>query len=164
MDPISPQVAPNMAAVTVAVGGLVLALTQSTKRWTPEGWGPLIAAVWTTLAMFVWAFSQVIWPPERTALFDLLAVWVAVYTSALGLYSAAMVPSSSRQQIGTGSGKPEQGNVPVGETKPRQKAPRRRDARTDSPPAARRRPRASPPREAPVVPAPSRRAQGEHAP
>jgi hypothetical protein len=142
-----------MAAVTVAVGGLVLALTQSTKRWTPEGWGPLIAAVWTTLAMFVWAFSQVIWPPERTALFDLLAVWVAVYTSALGLYSAAMVPSGSRQQIGTGNGSVAQGNVPVGETKPP----------TDPPPAPRRRPRASPPRAAvltePVVstPVPRRR-------
>ncbi len=119
MDPTAgPQVAPNMAAVTVAVGGLVLALTQSTKRFTPEGWGPLIAAVWTTLAMLVWAASQPDWPPARTAMFDLLAVWVAVYTSALGLYSAAMVPSNSRQQIGTGDGNPASGDTPVGETQP----------------------------------------------
>lgn len=130
MDPTLPQVAPNMAAVTVAVGGLVLALTQSTKRWTPEGWGPLIAALWTTLAMFVWAFSQVVWPPERTALFDLLAVWVAVYTSALGLYSAAMVPSGSRQQIGTGGS---DGNVPVGEVKPTSKTPPARRSRRKAP-------------------------------
>ena len=163
MDP-TPHVNPNMAAVTVAVGGLVLALTQSTKRFTPEGWGPLIAAIWTTLAMFVWAFSQPDWPPVRTATFELLAVWVAVYTSALGLYSAAMVPSNSRQQIGTGGGNPDRGNTPVGEAKPPplpESSPELPDRGYRPPPAPEAPPVVPTPRGAvltePVVQTPARR-------
>lgn len=96
----------SQSAVNVAVGGLVLALTQATKRWTPEGWGPIIAAVWTTLATLVYFVSQPDWPPPRGLYFDILAVWVSVYTAALGLYSAAMVTSDSRLPIGTGGGNP----------------------------------------------------------
>lgn len=128
MDPTVPNVATlNEAAVTVAVGGLVLSLTQATKRWTPEGWGPIIAALWTTVAVVVYFISQADWPPPRFLWFGMLAVWVAVYVSALGLYSASMVPSSSRQSIGTGDGHQSVGdsNVPVGETKPKPKRTRK---------------------------------------
>jgi hypothetical protein len=119
MDPVQL----SQSAVNVAVGGLVLALTQSTKRWTPEGWGPIIAAVWTTLATLVYFVSQPDWPPPRSVYFDILAVWVSVYTAALGLYSAAMIPSDSRQSIGAATNR--DGNLAVGETapKPRRKAP-----------------------------------------
>jgi hypothetical protein len=97
----------SQSAVNVAVGGLVLALTQATKRWTPEGWGPVIAAVWTTIAIAVYFLSQPDWPPPRGIYFDIMAVWVSVYTAALGLYSAATVTSSGRRAIGTGRGQEE---------------------------------------------------------
>jgi hypothetical protein len=127
----------SQTATNVAVGALVLTLTQSTKRFTPEGWGPLIAAIWTTLALGVWLTSQADWPPARTASFEILSVWVSVYATALGLYSAAMVPSGSAQSIGTGNGRKGDGNVPVGETepeKPQERPKRARGTRTRKPP------------------------------
>lgn len=105
----------SQTAINVAVGGLVLTLTQTTKRWTPEGWGPIIAAVWTTLALVVWLLSQPDWPPARSTYFDILAVWVSIYATALGLYSAAMIPSNSRQSIGAGTAtvNPEAPTIPT---------------------------------------------------
>ena len=115
----------NQSAINVATGGLVLTLTQATKRWTPEGWGPIIAAIWTTIAMLAWLISQPNWPPDRGVTFVLMSAWVSVYATALGIYSAVLVPSNSHQAIGTGGKGSGDGNVPVGETKPKPKRVRK---------------------------------------
>lgn len=98
----------NTGGATVAVGGLVMGITQVTKRWAPEGWGPLIALIWTVIAMFVWLFSQPDWPPNRLQSFDVLTVGVTVWLNALGLYGAAALLGKG-EPTRTGDG----GIVPV---------------------------------------------------
>jgi hypothetical protein len=72
----------------VTVSAAVVALTQLVK-WAgiPDRFGPLIVMLLGVIGVAVWTWSQAI-PPEdlRGAAFGLFAGWIAVATSAAGVF------------------------------------------------------------------------------
>lgn len=88
----------DQSAAAVAVGALVMALTQASKRWVSDDDAPIVVGLWTVLVMAVWVISQPTWPPLRTSWFDLLAVAVNVWVSAIGLYAAATHVTDRRKR------------------------------------------------------------------
>lgn len=73
------------AAAIIAVSAAVVALTQLIK-WSgiPDKWGPLAVLVLALLGVGFWGFSKGTF--ERTLAFDYFSAWIAVATSAAGVF------------------------------------------------------------------------------
>lgn len=69
----------------VSVSAAVVALTQLAK-WSglPDRWGPVAVLILAALGVAVWAFTQPM--IARTEAFQYFAGWIAVATSASGVY------------------------------------------------------------------------------
>lgn len=95
----------------VAVSAAVVALTQLLK-WSklPDAWGPLAVLVLAALGVGVWAFSQEMLP-ARTEVFAYFAGWIAVATSAAGVFgftraaANAVISAAPPPKDGAGSSK-----------------------------------------------------------
>lgn len=72
-------------AAIVSVSAAVVALTQLCKwAFLTDRYGPIAVLVFAFAGVALWGFS--VGTFERTQLFDYFAAWVAVATSAAGVY------------------------------------------------------------------------------
>jgi hypothetical protein len=84
----------------VAIGAVVSAMVQLGKKALPgdwNEWGVEITGLFSALAVAAWVASQ---PGtlDRSAFFDLLTLWIGVFTTATGAYKIAkMVTNGVRQ-------------------------------------------------------------------
>lgn len=91
----------------VTVSAAVVALVQLVK-WAglPDKTGPLIVLVFAALGVGLWVYSQAEF--DRHALFSYFAGWVAVATSAAGVFgftrAAASAVTSAKSPPGGGAG------------------------------------------------------------
>lgn len=71
----------------VSISALVVALVQLAK-WArmPEEYGPLAVLGFSLLGVAAQIFGGEHWPPDRTDTMPILAGWVAVATSAAGVF------------------------------------------------------------------------------
>ena len=78
----------------ITVSAAVVALTQLAK-WArlPDKFGPLAVLVLAALGVGVWVYSQGEF--NREALFDLFAGWIAVATSAAGVFGFTRAAASA---------------------------------------------------------------------
>jgi O-antigen/teichoic acid export membrane protein len=90
----------------VTVSAAVFALTQLIK-WTglPDRWGPASVLVLAALGVGIWVYSQGDFMREDA--FELFAAWVAVATSAAGVFgfsraAAGVVTSLTHPPTGAG--------------------------------------------------------------
>lgn len=72
-------------AAIVAVSAAVVALVQLVK-WSglPDKWGPIAVLILALLGVAFWGYSKGTF--ERTQAFDYFAAWIAVATSAAGVF------------------------------------------------------------------------------
>lgn len=86
------------AAAILAIGSLVTALTQITKRVWPgdmDEWGPLFAVLWSCVAVALWLWSQPEWPPRRTDSFAIAVGLAGILLSATGVYGIATMTTKT---------------------------------------------------------------------
>ena len=78
----------------VTISAAVVALVQLTK-WSgvPDKWGPLLVLVLAALGVGVWAYTQGAVP--REAVFGYFAGWIAIATSAAGVYGFSRAASET---------------------------------------------------------------------
>ena len=96
----------------MTVSAAVVALTQLAK-WAgiPDRWGPLAVLVASALGVAVWTVSS--GPLGQKAAFDLFAGWVAVATSAAGVFgftraaASAVISAAPPTSGGAGSSRTE---------------------------------------------------------
>lgn len=69
----------------ISVSAAVVALTQLTK-WSglPDRWGPVAVLVFSAIGVGIWVWAFV--ALDRTATFSIFAGWIAVATSAAGVF------------------------------------------------------------------------------
>jgi hypothetical protein len=85
------------AAAVAAIGAMVSTLTQVTKRSLPGDWdrfGPLIAALISAAGVALWVYSAPTFPPARTDVWTIGAGWVAVFSSAVGIYEVVKMATN----------------------------------------------------------------------
>lgn len=91
----------------ISVSAAVVALTQLLK-WggIPDKVGPLVVLLLAAVGVAVWVYSQGIY--DRKVLFDLFAGWIAVATSAAGVFgftrAAASAVASAKPPPAGGAG------------------------------------------------------------
>lgn len=75
------------AEAIVSISALVVALVQLSK-WArlPESYGPAAVLGFSLLGVAAQVFGGDHWPPDRTDTMPILAGWVAVATSAAGVF------------------------------------------------------------------------------
>lgn len=85
----------TQTAMSIAVGGLVMSVTQALKPWTPEGQAPLVSLILTFILSTLWIVSQ---PdlPGRTDAFAVAAEITATYLAARGIHAIATVETHKR--------------------------------------------------------------------
>lgn len=91
------QVTVMDAAAVATIGALVTALCQVVKRTAPgniDAYGPLIAAVLSAVGVTLWVVSAPTFPPARTDIWTIGVGWVAVFTSAVGIYETVKMATS----------------------------------------------------------------------
>lgn len=78
----------------ITVSAAVVALVQLIK-WggLPDKAGPLVVLVLAALGVAIWVYSQDAY--QRSALFDLFAGWIAVSTSAAGVFGFTRAASTA---------------------------------------------------------------------
>ena len=78
----------------VTVSAATVALTQLIK-WSgiPDRWGPLIVLVVAALGVALWTYAQGAF--ARTEVFSLFAGWIAIATSAAGVYGFSRAASET---------------------------------------------------------------------
>lgn len=71
----------------VTVSAAVVALVQLVK-WMGlrDAWGPVAVLGFSALGVAMWLFSQPAWPPARVDVWVIFAGWIAVATSAAGIF------------------------------------------------------------------------------
>lgn len=84
------------AEAIITISAAVVALTQLAK-WAklPDRVGPLAVILLAGVGVMVWLFSQEVWPPERTDTWNIFAGWVAVATSAAGVFGFTRATASA---------------------------------------------------------------------
>lgn len=84
------------AEAIVSVSAAVVALTQMAK-WAgiPDKLGPLIVLVVAAIGVGIWAYSQNVGGFPRQELFNYFAGWIAIATSAAGVYGFTRAAASS---------------------------------------------------------------------
>lgn len=94
----------------VTVSAAVVAFTQLIK-WAgiPDKWGPLMVMLLAVIGVAIWTWSQAIAPEDlRASAFALFAGWIAVATSAAGVFgftrAAATAVTSASAPPSTGAG------------------------------------------------------------
>lgn len=93
----------------ITVSAAVVAATQLTK-WSglPPARAPFVVCALSLLGVLLWIFSQ--GEPRRELTFDYFAAWIAIATSAAGVYgftraaSSSLAASSSARDRGASSG------------------------------------------------------------
>jgi hypothetical protein len=91
----------------ISVSAAVVALTQMLK-WAgiPDKWGTLAVLALAALGVAVWGFTQPV--IDRTDAFNYFAGWIAVATSAAGVFgftrASASAVTAARQPPGDGAG------------------------------------------------------------
>ena len=98
------------AEAIITISAAVVALTQLAK-WAklPDRLGPLAVILLAGVGVMVWLFSQETWPPVRTDTWNIFAGWVAVATSAAGVFgftratASAITATKSPPHDGAGS-------------------------------------------------------------
>ena len=91
----------------ITVSAAVVALTQLVKwAFVPDRWGPLAVLLLSLLGVALWAYSEGI--GGRGALWPLFAGWIAVATSAAGVFgfsratAAVVTRATAPPAAGTG--------------------------------------------------------------
>lgn len=98
------------AEAIVSISAAVVAITQLLK-WAklPDHWGPIAVILLAGVGVGIWLFSQTVWPPERTQVWEIFAGWVAVALSAAGVFgftragAEAVTRATSPPSDGAGS-------------------------------------------------------------
>lgn len=91
------------ASAVATISALTVALTQIIKRSLPgdlDAYGPLIAMAVSVAGVILWLFAAPNWPPVRTDAWTIGAGWVAVYTSAVGVYHTVKMVTATGQSNG----------------------------------------------------------------
>lgn len=86
------------AAAVTTIAALVTALCQVVKRSVPGNldlYGPLIAAILAAFGVALWVISAPVFPPARTDWWAIGAGWVAVFTSAVGIYESVKMVTAT---------------------------------------------------------------------
>lgn len=91
----------------IAVSAAVVALTQIVK-WggLPDKLGPVAVLILALLGVAIWGYSH--GPIERAAIFDYFAGWIAVATTAAGIFgftrAAATAVTAAKSPPADGAG------------------------------------------------------------
>lgn len=82
----------------LAIGALVMALTQITLRSIPgdhDEHAPLFAILWSCVGAGLWIYSQPNWPPQRTDYFSIGVALAGIILTAMGTKGAAMMATKT---------------------------------------------------------------------
>lgn len=80
----------------ITVSAVVVTLVQLSK-WArlPDAWGPLAVLGFSLVGVGVSVFGGDQWPPERTDTWPIFAGWIAVATSAAGVFGFTRAAASA---------------------------------------------------------------------
>lgn len=81
----------------IAIGGLVMTLSQITKRVVPgdiDEWAPLISVFWAMIGASLWFISQP-HPPQITDSFSIAVGLAGIMLTAIGSYEAAKMTTKT---------------------------------------------------------------------
>lgn len=83
----------------ISVSAAVVALTQIVK-WggLPDKWGPVSVLLLSAAGVVVWSYSQPV-PFQNSQLFEYFAGWIAIATSAAGVFGFTRAASASMTQV-----------------------------------------------------------------
>jgi hypothetical protein len=82
----------------LAIGALVMALTQITLRSIPgdhDEYAPLFAILWSCVGAGLWIYSQPNWPPQRTDMFSIAVALAGIILTAMGAKGAAVMTTKT---------------------------------------------------------------------
>lgn len=104
------------AQAIVTIGAVVTAATQIVKRAVPgdvDQYGVLVAGLISLAGVLLWVYSSPIFPPDRTQYFEIGSGWIAVFSTAVGIYETVKLATVTTRLSRRRKGAPEPVETPI---------------------------------------------------